>query len=438
MKGDITELQRSLANGTDVNAADYDSRTALHLAASEGRVDVVKFLLAQGANINCKDRLGGTALMDALRHNHIDCQRLLVNAGATLEGMEFAIKMCEAAAAGALPTIKVLIEAGIDPNIADYDKRTPLHLASSNNRLSIIEYLKENAPELNVNAIDRMGGTPLDDSIRHKHEVVQVLLRSMGGKHGNDDEVKKSQETLEVLRAVKDKSSKRAAISQLLVGTREKKIADNTETALAHITRVLPSLEHIPATCKDRVVSTFESVRAFLDGYHTDTIAFFMHTLPGSWWKGDQRKPQSFYGDADWAFVRQEIGELPDLLEECLDTKGSAAVLNTMSPEIHRCLMDMKELLAIQQQAEKAIRKVEEILHKPSQAKIQAMPPKNTKSESKLRGKLPSHTDSPNDSAMKDVSDKTEGISSHPGDTKVAEGGGPDHDDTATQPTLQS
>ena len=35
-EGDTTELQRLLAQGFEVNGADYDARTALHLASAEG------------------------------------------------------------------------------------------------------------------------------------------------------------------------------------------------------------------------------------------------------------------------------------------------------------------------------------------------------------------------------------------------------------------
>ncbi len=40
-----------------MNAVDYDGRSALHVAASEGRLDVIKFLVENaGANCTLKDR----------------------------------------------------------------------------------------------------------------------------------------------------------------------------------------------------------------------------------------------------------------------------------------------------------------------------------------------------------------------------------------------
>jgi len=47
-QGDLDELRAALATGCKPNAADYDGRTALHLAAAEGHLAAARFLLGSG------------------------------------------------------------------------------------------------------------------------------------------------------------------------------------------------------------------------------------------------------------------------------------------------------------------------------------------------------------------------------------------------------
>ncbi|XP_068169106.1 glutaminase liver isoform, mitochondrial isoform X2 [Antennarius striatus] len=50
-KGDIQTLRRYYLSGVDVNAVDYDGRSALHVAAAEGHTEVIRFLL-ENAKVN--------------------------------------------------------------------------------------------------------------------------------------------------------------------------------------------------------------------------------------------------------------------------------------------------------------------------------------------------------------------------------------------------
>lgn len=48
--------------------------------------------------------------------------------------MDYAGKLCEAAANGDLDTIKAMTKNGADLDAGDYDGRTALHLAAANER----------------------------------------------------------------------------------------------------------------------------------------------------------------------------------------------------------------------------------------------------------------------------------------------------------------
>lgn len=55
-RGDIDFLKRMLSNGIDPNSKDFDFRTPLHVAASQGSYIIVKLLVEAGASVLSKDR----------------------------------------------------------------------------------------------------------------------------------------------------------------------------------------------------------------------------------------------------------------------------------------------------------------------------------------------------------------------------------------------
>ncbi|XP_021888345.1 probable serine/threonine-protein kinase DDB_G0271682 [Carica papaya] len=81
-RGDRVGLNQMLRDGTSPDVQDYDNRTALHLAASEGHAPIVELLLHYKANVNLIDRWQRTPLTDARLYRHRDiCRILEVNGG---------------------------------------------------------------------------------------------------------------------------------------------------------------------------------------------------------------------------------------------------------------------------------------------------------------------------------------------------------------------
>jgi len=199
-KGDQGAVHRLVVRGFDQDAADYDGRTALHLACSEGREEVVRYLAENGAALSPKDRWVRTPLDDAYRNGDeaiIDFlessraergmgQAVPIISGATIAADNVApvesnatIEMIYAASAGDLAAIQRLVARGVKLHCTDYDWRTPLHLAAAEGHEHVVQYFIDHGVPLNPR--DRWGATPLDDAKRHNHGRVVHLLNSCRG-----------------------------------------------------------------------------------------------------------------------------------------------------------------------------------------------------------------------------------------------------------------
>ncbi|XXG85125.1 hypothetical protein AAC387_Pa11g0272 [Persea americana] len=71
------------------------------------------------------------------------------------------------------------LEKGVSPNLADYEKRTALHLASCEGHMEVVELLLEK--EANVNSVDRRGRTPLSEARFFGHKDICKILEAQGG-----------------------------------------------------------------------------------------------------------------------------------------------------------------------------------------------------------------------------------------------------------------
>lgn len=104
--GETDAVARLLDGGADVNARDWNERTALMLAASRGREETLRLLLDRGADVNATNKIGWTAL-------HF------------------------AAAAGNEAVVRALVEKGADLGSANGKGETPAAVARSKNHVEL-------------------------------------------------------------------------------------------------------------------------------------------------------------------------------------------------------------------------------------------------------------------------------------------------------------
>lgn len=172
--GDVVALRRLLEAGADVNAADYDGRSPVHLAATHGQLEAVEVLVDHGARLDVADREGSTPLGEAVRHGHDAVARLLERRGARLDPTRISERVCLEVVRGHVDAVRRLIDYGADVGTTDLEGRTPLHIAAAAGNEAMVRVLLDGGASLE--ARNRQDETPVQVAERAGHTDVVWLL----------------------------------------------------------------------------------------------------------------------------------------------------------------------------------------------------------------------------------------------------------------------
>lgn len=127
-------LKMLVEAGADVRAADADRRLIGITMFSTGQWDVIGYLHSTGASIEVFDpkKHGPDLLACAAPMGKVSDMARLIEFGADVNGLsQFGYPLSMAARAGHLEAVKLLLDAGADPNRKDSKGRTPLQYAKS-------------------------------------------------------------------------------------------------------------------------------------------------------------------------------------------------------------------------------------------------------------------------------------------------------------------
>ncbi|PFX34231.1 ankyrin repeat and SOCS box protein 13-like [Stylophora pistillata] len=167
-------LEVSINYGSGLN-----QQTALHIAARQGDVDMMKMLISQGAYVNQGTVDLMTPLHEACLNGHTEAVNLLIAEGADTDArnIDGSTPLCFACAKGSVMCTRLLIECGAEVNPSLTVTFPPLHEAALNGHIPCLEILIEKGADLEKN--ENQFGTALHVACLRGHvECVIVLLQA--------------------------------------------------------------------------------------------------------------------------------------------------------------------------------------------------------------------------------------------------------------------
>ena len=179
----------ALARGViDINQGTWDGSTPLMHAAGLGHLQVVRVLLHKGADTSVVNDDGSAALHLTTQRGCLAVTNELVKAGAALEAKtakEGCTSLDLAAERNHWEVVKLLIEAGANPNCRRLDGSTPLYSAAYRGHMATIKVLVRAKADPLLTArssnLPRMTFVPLDVAAQNGHlEIVHKLIQEHG------------------------------------------------------------------------------------------------------------------------------------------------------------------------------------------------------------------------------------------------------------------
>jgi len=153
--GNVDEVRKLIAAGSDVNAPEADGTSAVLWAAYQSQPDLVSMLLKAGADANLANSFGVTPLLQASRYGDASTISALIKGGADLAAAtrDGETPLMAAARAGSVDAVKLLLEHGANPNaVESLDDQTALMWATAEGHLDVVDALLTAGADPNLKA----------------------------------------------------------------------------------------------------------------------------------------------------------------------------------------------------------------------------------------------------------------------------------------------
>ena len=160
---DTNALEILFHSGAKCDNLDQDRNTLLHLAVLERKPSMIEFLLQHGADPGVTNKSNLSPLHIAVKEKCFECAKSLVEnskAGLNILDRSKNTPLMLACQSKQHKLIRLLLKAGVDPNIANKKGNTALHIAVSNNDMESVRDIMA-SKDVNINALNGNSWTPL-------------------------------------------------------------------------------------------------------------------------------------------------------------------------------------------------------------------------------------------------------------------------------------
>ena len=173
--GHLDTCKLLLSSGANIHQDNSTGQIVLISAISSGNLELVEYLLVQGAPIEGVPNKF-TPLIDATRRNYLTILKTLLKMGAGVNrtGIMGSTALGFACQNGSLEATTLLLQAGADPNLATFDKFSPLFAAACAGSVPIFNLLIQHGASFFPNQL--IAHQALAEAVRGGHLEMAVLL----------------------------------------------------------------------------------------------------------------------------------------------------------------------------------------------------------------------------------------------------------------------
>nr|XP_053627172.1 ankycorbin-like [Cherax quadricarinatus] len=189
--GDVAGVFEALEQGAEVDQVEEDpsnplfsGRTALHYAACQGNLKVVRLLLQWNADVNRRSRRidddGGTPLHMAAYAGQVRVIKALIGAGANCEARDYKDKTAVhwAALEGQLAALEVLKDQGCDLHYRAEGRSNAMHFGAASGNMDVVLWLAENGVRIDLR--DNTKKLPQDLAKALGYRDIYLYLKELG------------------------------------------------------------------------------------------------------------------------------------------------------------------------------------------------------------------------------------------------------------------